>query len=544
MKNRFLMGAMLLGALAPAAPAAWASSHREAPAIAGMPRVDATDFYMFRSYEPGREQFVTLIANYLPLQAPYGGPNYFTLDNSAVYEIHIDNTGDANEDLTFQFNFSSNLINDGKGQTYGVGGVRVATPLRQLGEIDTVRDPNINERESYTLKLITGNRRTGVSRDVVLAGSGGQVRFAKPIDNIGEKTLPDYAGYANSHIFNINIPGCRTNGKVFVGQRAEAFAVNLGEIFDLVNLVPIQGAPSVTYPQYDSDMAFTGGIMQDRANDDLIGHSNVTSLALELPISCLKRNGNGVIGAWTTASLRQTQVRDASPTYNGTVQNSGDLVQVSRLSAPLVNEIVIGLKDKDLFNAARPRQDGALATYVTNPVFPTLLDALFRDAVGASSNIAPSNYPRNDLVAAFLTGFPGLNQLATVRGSEMMRLNTGVPPTPRANQHTFGVVAEDLAGFPNGRRPGDDVVDIALRVAMGALCHDVPLGAELGVSGAVENTPSDNINLLLCGSTREQSIAAAPVGNQPFTDGAPLKATELQNVFPYLNTPIPGSPND
>ena len=138
-------------------------------------------------------------------------------------------------------------------------------------------------------------------------------------------------------------------------------------------------------------------------------------------------------------------------------------------------------------------------------------------------------------MAAFLTGLPGFNQQATVTASEMMRLNTAVPPTPRDQQSSFGVVAEDLAGFPNGRRPGDDVVDIELRVAMGALCHPVPLGAELGVMGAVEDTETDLINLGYC--TPED----APVGDQPFIDGAPISAAELKNEFPYLNTPLPGA---
>ena len=218
-------------------------------------------------------------------------------------------------------------------------------------------------------------------------------------------------------------------------------------------------------------------------------------------------------------------------------------MQQSRLSAPLVNEVVIGLPDKDLFNAAEPTQDGALAQYVTNPTLPFLLDALFRDAVNQSlgtdiENLAPSNFPRQDLVTAFLTGFPGLNSPQNVTASEMMRLNMAVPPTPRDQQSTFGVVAEDLAGFPNGRRPGDDVVDIALRVVMGALCHPVPLGAELGVSGAEEDTPTDLINLGLC------EPGDAPVGTVPFTDGAPISAAELKDVFPYLNDPIPGSPNN
>ncbi|MEL6692878.1 MAG: DUF4331 family protein, partial [Pseudomonadota bacterium] len=154
------------------------------------------------------------------------------------------------------------------------------------------------------------------------------------------------------------------------------------------------------------------------------------------------------------------------------------------------------------------------------------------------ADLAPTNLPREDLVAAFLTGFPGLNSPANVVPSEMMRLNMGVPATPRDEQSTFGVVAEDLAGFPNGRRPGDDTVDIALRVVMGALCHPVPLGAELGVDGAVEDTDTDLINLGLC----DPSDAA--VGTVPFTDGAPISASELKDVFPYLNDPIAGSPNN
>jgi hypothetical protein len=262
----------------------------------------------------------------------------------------------------------------------------------------------------------------------------------------------------------------------------------------------------------------------------------VTSLALELPISCVVGKGNGVIGAWTTASLPKTQVLDATPSYNGTSNSSGPLVQVSRLSAPLVNELVIGLKDKDLYSGAEPTQDGALATYVTNPTLPTLLDLLFRDAVNKTlgtniQTLAPTNFPRQDLVAAFLTGFRGLNQQKMVTPSEMMRLNTAVPPTPRNRQSNLGVIGGDLAGFPNGRRPGDDAVDIELRVAMGRLCYDLPIGKALGAT-------KNNVNLGLC---RPRDAA---VGNVPFTDGAPISAMELKNAFPYLNDPIPGAPND
>ena len=537
LKTHLLLGTVLVGTLAGVAPASWASSHREAPAIAGMPRVDATDFYMFRSYETGREGYVTLIANYLPDQSPYGGPNYYKLDNDAIYEIHIDNDGDAKENLTFQFNFDSALANGGTGTTLDIGGVKQPIPLRQSDRITALGDENINETESYTIRMITNDRRKGIKADVMNASATPPTtQFVKPIDNIGNKTLPVYEAYANAHIYPITIPNCPLPGKVFVGQREEAFAVNLGEIFDLVNLVPIQGETAAD-TDYFTATPFPGGIVQDEANNDL-DDKNVTSIALELPTECLVGEGNKVIGGWTTASLPQAQLRDPSPTYNGTTRQGGAMVQVSRLSAPLVNEVVIGLKDKDLFNAARPTQDGALATYVTHPTLPALLDLLFRDAVGSPTNIAPTNFPRNDLVAAFLTGFAGVNQLANVSPSEMMRLNTGLPVTAQADQHTFGLVAEDLAGCPNGRRPGDDVVDIALRVVMGALCHPLPLGAELGFEGAVEGADSDSVNIGLC--TPED----APVGNQPFTDGAPLRATELQNAFPYLNTPIPGSPND
>ncbi|MAI90250.1 DUF4331 domain-containing protein [Ponticaulis sp.] len=503
---------LITGAAMAAGITAYASSHREAPGITEQPKVDGTDFYMFRSYEPGREDYVTFIANYQPLQAPYGGPNYFTMDPDALYEIHIDTDADAVEDLTFQFDFDNNL-SDGTGIALTVGGESVPVPLRAIGNPGS--QGTLNETESYELFMVTGDRRTG---ERVSLGT-----FSKPFDNAGNKTIPDYPGYASQFVYPVSIPGCSSQGQVFVGQRAEAFAVNLGAIFDLVNLVPIDG----DVPLNDNGDTFPGGITQDRANDDLVGQANVTSLAIEIPIDCIDDpDSDSIIGGWTTASLPQAEIEDPSPTYEQTSSYGGAYVQQSRLSAPLVNEVVIGLPDKDLFNAAEPTQDSALATYVTNPTLPALLDILFRDAVNASlgtniEDLAPSNFPRNDLVAAFLTGIDGLNQPANVVGSEMMRLNMAIPPTARDAQSTFGVAGDDLAGFPNGRRPGDDTVDIALRVVMGALCYPVPIQGE----------PTD---LGLC--TPED----APVGNVPFTDGAPISASELQNSFPYLNDPIPG----
>ena len=509
--------------LALASGNALASSHREAPGITKTPKVDSTDFYMFRSYEPGRAGFVTFIANYQPLQGPEYGPNYFTMDPDAIYEIHVDSDGNAVEDLTFQFKFSNNLRNN-TGITLNVGGKTLPIPLRAIGPVIAGNDGNLGELETYTVTAIRGDRRSG-TRAAVTNAAGGGATFTKPLDNVGTKTLPNYDAYANQFLYNVNIPGCATAGRVFVGQRAEAFAVNLGESFDLVNYVPIEGDSA---PGNGDKRGFRGGITQDRANDDLVGKLNVTSLAVEVPIACLTGSGNGTIGAWQTASLPQARLLDPSPTYQSTAIQGGAYVQVSRLSAPLVNELVIGLPQKDLFNAVKPTADAAVADYVTNPTFPAILNALFRAPVNATlgtnfADIAPTNFPRADLVATFLTGIPTLNRQSVVTASEMMRLNTATPVTPMANQSSFGVVGDDLAGYPNGRRPGDDAVDITLRVAMGRLCHPVPIN---GVQ----------TQLALC------TPAQAVVGTAPFTDGAPISARDLLGVFPYLKSPIPGSP--
>lgn len=500
--------ALLLTAVSPA----WTSSHREAPNITKMPKVDGTDLYAFRSYEPGRSAFVTLIANFVPDQGPGNGPNYYTMDPDALYEIMIDNNGDAVEDLTFQFRFANTLRN-GRGLTVDVGGKTLPIPLRQLGQITDQDDPDQSEVESYSLTMVKGERRSGTSLTV---SSGGRTSFRKPFDNAGNKTIPSYPAYAQQFVYAIGLPECAAVGKVFVGQRAEAFAVNLGPIFDLVNLVPIEGE------------GFAGGIRQSNANQELIGKRNVTSLALEIPIGCLQGAGNGVIGVWSSASLPQSRLLKTNPTYDAPTTQSGAFVQVSRVGMPLVNELVIGLPDKDLFNAVKPTADAALADYVTNPTFPEILNRLFRVPVNATlgtgfSTIAPINFPRNDLVGAFLTGIPTLNQMSTVTASEMLRLNTAVSPVAQGSQHPLGVIEDDLAGYPNGRRPGDDVVDITLRVAMGRLCHPIPVnGVQTQLSFC---KPSD-----------------APTGKVAYTDGAPIDSTYVQNAFPYLLNPIRGAP--
>jgi hypothetical protein len=472
-------------------PAAQASSHREAPFITKHPKIDATDFYMFRSYEPGREGFVTLIANYVPLQDPQAGPNYFAMDPDALYEIHVDNNGDAKEDLTFQFRFQ----NTNKDTKLTVGGKQVAIPLViNGGVIDAPNAAGLNVRETYTVNVVRGDRRGGTRTAVT--GMNGAATFDKPVDNIGNKSIPNYAAYAAKHVYQVNIPGCGTPARMFVGQRKDPFVVNLGETFDLINIK----APATE---------FSAGA-ERAAKDDLAG-KNVTSIELEVAASCLTAGGDPVIGGWTTASMRQARLLNPAPgTGTGASKEGGAWTQVSRLGMPLVNEVVIGLKDKDRFNHSKPSADGQFADYVTNPTLPALVEVLY----GSAGAKAPTNFPRNDLVAAFLTGVKGLNQPAKVTASEMLRLNTSIAPAAQGAQKRLGVIDGDNAGFPNGRRPGDDVVDIALRVVMGKLCT-----LNLGCA------PSD-----------------APAGGLHFTDGAYLDDSFFGNAFPYLKTPLAGSP--
>lgn len=458
-----------------------ASSHREAPFVTEIPKVDGTDFYMFNAYEAGQSDNVVLVANYIPLQAPYGGPNYFTMDPEAVYDIHISNDDDAQEDITFRFRFDS-VLRDIQLPVGAPGEeIMVSVPLTNIGPVSAADDSQQNVLETFTVELIEGNASTGKAGTLLRNGVTGETTFAKPLDNIGTKSIPDYAAYASSFVYAIDLPG-GAQGRMFVGQRKDPFVVNLGETFDLVNLNPL------------------GAV--DGESDDL-DDANVTSLILEIPADSLTGD-TSVIGGWTTAKLPRRRVLSKSPTFespSSEKQGVKRLSQVSRLGMPLVNEVVIGLPDKNRFNASSPADDAQFLDYVTNPTLPELLEILF----GVQ---APDLFPREDLVAAFLTGFDGLND--TPYAAEMLRLNTAIPPVDAASQSNLGVLGDDLAGFPNGRRPGDDVVDITLRVAMGVLV--VPL--------------------------------LAPDGQLPFTDGAVVDASFFDESFPYLRDPLPGSPQD
>ena len=507
MTHRVLPGRMLpLAAALCAALAglivlpAQASSHREAPSITTTPKVDATDLYMFSSYEPGREGFVTLIANYLPLQAPYGGPNYFTMDQNALYEIHIDNNGDAKEDISFQFRFKNKL----NSVTLPIGGKNIAIPLIQAGQVTDVKSPSLNVSESYTVDVVRGDRRGGTKTSITNA-NGGSATFDKPVDNIGTKTIPDYPGYAAKHIYTVNIPGCSTPAKLFVGQRKDPFAVNLGTIFDLVN------APVSVI----TDPALINAV------PNVIDDANVTTMAMEVHKSCLTSGSEPVIGAWTTASLRQGSLLNPKPKsgYQTTAIPGGAWTQVSRLGMPLVNEVVIGLPDKDKFNGSKPKDDAQFADYVTNPTLPALIEIAL-----ALPNTAPKNIPRGDLVTTFLTGINGVNKPANVVASEMLRLNTSIAATAEASQNRLGLAGGDAAGFPNGRRPKDDVVDISLVAVMGGLCM---LNGDANSLGLGTDCKPANVPL---GATSLKLHDAVDQAVVPLLSG-----------FPYLNTPLPGA---
>ena len=431
-----------------------ASSHREAPLISQDPLADNTDVYAFVS--PAHPDKVTLIANYIPFEAPYGGPNFFKFDDNVLYEIMIDNDGDAVEDVTYQFRFTTEVQNPN-------------TFLYNTGPITSLDDPDFNVRQFYTVTEIRGPRRTGSA--TILAD-----HLPTPPVNVGPRSIPDYAALGG--VETIQSDGTR----VFAGQRDDPFFVDLGGVFDLLGIRVLPGDRG-------------GGV-------DGLRDFNVHTIALELPMPRVTRSGAApgstkdpaaIIGVWATASRQTMTTRVA-----GSETSSGDWVQVSRLGQPLVNEVVIPRGLKDAFNGLQPTGDAAALPAVLDPEVPKLLEALF--------GIVSPPAPRNDLVTIFLTGIPGLNQPPGVRASEMLRLNMAVPPNPRPE--ALGVLEGDIAGFPNGRRPTDDVTDIALR----AMAGGTPL------------TPAFNRGV-----------------NAHLGDGVDRNDVKFLDDFPYLALPHPGN---
>jgi Domain of unknown function (DUF4331) len=402
------------------------SSHREAPEISKDPVADSTDVYAFVS--PDKPDTVTLIANYVPLQEPAGGPNFYEFGDDVLYEIHIDNNGDGHADISYQFRFSTNYqIPD--------------SFLYNDGPIGSLNSPNWNRRQFYNVSVSSGHSQRTLGRGLPC-----------PPCNVGPLSTPDYPALAAEAIHRLG--GGIT---VFAGQRAEMFYVDLGSIFDLGNLRPFQELQVFA-------KAIGLGPMPGVNTTKFL---NVHSIAIQVPISAVTVKGHPTIGVWTTASRQRARVWDAD---SGSNWDSGPWRQVSRLGNPLVNEVLIPISKKDLWNSLPPSDDKLFAQYVTHPQLAALLPVLYPGVFPHLAALVASKAPRADLEAILLTGIPtgiipGFTNFTGPVLADMLRLNTSIPPAK--NPNILGVVGGDLAGYPNGRRVTDDVVTIELRAIAG-----------------------------------------------------------------------------
>ncbi|HYP20046.1 MAG TPA: DUF4331 domain-containing protein [Chloroflexia bacterium] len=446
-----------------------ASSHREAPLITADPLADATDVYAFVS--PEAPNSVTLIANWIPLQQPAAGPNFYNFSDEVQYEINLDTQGLARANVTYQFRFRTDYRSKN-------------TFLYNTGQVTSLSDTDLNVRQFYTVTKIMrtfapdGTFQGGSSQVLV---SNAQVAPA----NIGPRSTPNYEA-------NLATPAIKSlvgGGKVFAGPRDDPFFVDLGSAFDLLGLRPLNTAHLIP-------------LDTEEGVDGVAGY-NVHTTALQVPISSLGLQ-NGVVGVWSASKRQATRVINQ---FDGTITWSGTWVGISRLGMPLVNEVVVPLAFKDSFNVSRPDGDGRYASVVVNPEMPVLMNLLYPPLV----DVPTTN--RTDLVTVFLTGVPGVNQLPTVTASEMIRLNTGIAPASEPNR--LGVVGGDNAGFPNGRRLIDDVVDIELRA----------LACSYGVVGTLGPCDAATYNV-------------SP--NKDLTDGLDANEKPFTDAFPYMAEPYQG----
>ncbi len=378
---------------------AQASSHREAPLTAGMPQYDNTDVYAFRS--PDRKDSVTLVSNWIPFEEPAGGPTFYPFAERARYTIKVDNDGDAKADMVYRWRFKNHLRN---GNTF----------LFNTGQVTSVNDPDLNFRQTYTLTEVRNGKSRVIARNYPVAPS-----------RVGNASMPDYAMLRKQATKNIGTGPERM--MAFAGQADDPFFAEL-RVFDLL---------------YGGDFSEVG--------DDTLAGFNVNSVALQVPRDHLAHQRstrkNPVIGVWSTTERKNA---------------AGKWRQVSRLGNPLVNEVVIPIKDKNKFNRSKPKRDEQFLEHVTDPILPKVVEAVY--------GIKAPETPRNDLVAVFLTGLEGLNQPKNVEPSEQLRLNMTTPVTEgTGDENRLGVIAGDTQGFPNGRRLSDDVLDIALQVVEGEL---------------------------------------------------------------------------
>ncbi len=403
------------------------SSHREAPATSKDPVADNTDTYAFVS--PDQPDTVTLIANYLPFEAPFGGPNFFEFADDVTYSIYVDNNGDGVADVTYDFNFQTVVGNPN-------------TFLYNTGPINSISSPNWNRKQFYSITKTTQNGSQVVASNL-----------SCPPCNIGPASTPNYAALAAQAVHQFN-PG-RT---VFAGQRLEGFYIDLGAVFDLGDLRPFEKL-------HIGGMANSVGV--NSANE-----FGVHSIALQVPKRDLTRadpNGNwrspnAVIGVWAAASRAKASIREPG----GITGSFGPPVQVSRLGNPLFNEVIVPMGEKDLWNSLTPQNDSQFLSYVQHPELARLLPVLYP---GVFPNLAGLTAARADLVAILLTGLPtgvvpGFQNYTGSTYADELRLNVAIAPS--SNPNALGVIGGDLAGFPNGRRVFDDVTSVALRAVAGA----------------------------------------------------------------------------
>jgi len=445
--KKLMVFAMALCILVPAS--LFASSHREAPITALDRTADITDWYAFVSYDhPDR---VTMILNVDPFLEPSNGPNYFPFDPNVLYEMKVDNNQDGVEDVTFQFRFTTQIRQPGlfTGFVGNLAGYPAITSLQGPGS------EGLSLRQTYSVTMI----KNGVTTDL----SAGKTLYAVP-SNVGPQTMPDY-----NSLFKQGVYSLQPEVRVFAGTVDDPFFIDLGAAFDSLNFR--MGVGGVMPANIDAD---------DTHNyaPDAVAGFNVNSIVLEVPITWLtvdgKIHGSGdkqaVIGTYGTTSRSQLTVRRPS----GNLQASSSFRQVQRLGNPLINELIIGTGAKDHFSMSDPVNDAQFSSFVLNPLLATVFSSI---------GIPVPPPPRNDLLLLVQYEAPicpgcGPNDVGPI--ADLLRLNTGIPPTAVGQQKRLGFIAGDSAGFPNGRRPVDDVVDIASRAVAGILVDAVKYGTLIG----------------------------------------------------------------
>jgi hypothetical protein len=423
-------GALAVAAFAGLGPvASTASSHREAPLVSGDPAVDATDLYAF--VPDSAPTKVALVGSWIPFEEPAGGPNFYLWAERTNYDINIDNDGDAFADVVYRWRFTTHHRNPD-------------SFIFNNGQVTSLDDENLLIYQTYDLTRIKNGHSTKLLNDAPVVPS-----------HVGDASMPDY----NGDLFDA---GTETVGGIdsWVGQSDDPFFLDL-RVFDLL---------------YGGDFS--------EAGDDTLDGFNVNTMVLEVPKSQLRGPDDGVIGVWTTASRPSIRIQGA----DGSIEWEGSTVQVSRLGMPLVNEVVVPIGFKDYFNGSNPRGDAAFLPKVNDPELPHLISAVYGALFPEvpDSNDAKAGVQRSDLVQVFLTGLPGLNKPDDVRVAEMLRLNMDVAPCT-ADCSTLGAIDGDIAGFPNGRRLSDDIIDIALRVVMGVLIPGHDTDADGLADGVDEN---------------------------------------------------------